>query len=116
MAEVTQYGKHGYYAIRAFEDLICITKGKQSDIGIGIIQNIFSMYKRFEKNGSNKKKTIFSLRDRNRSYGRISISFSLIWMSFFCTSRNPINILFVVATLEEGSEEEKKCCVGRWDR
>ncbi|GES98251.1 hypothetical protein GLOIN_2v1709121 [Rhizophagus clarus] len=78
------------YAIKALEELICITEGKQYQIAIGMLYNAKVLSKLTREN---ERRMMLSAKNMTISSGS-----------------NPLNIRFVETALEEGSEDEKELC------
>ncbi|CAG8516720.1 385_t:CDS:2 [Dentiscutata erythropus] len=105
------------YAIKALEELICITEGKLHQVVMGFAQNLIQCEsalqanKRMRKRKSNEE----FMDDYNYIYGIVTTAtewYFILYTSneISCTSKNPLNIRFTESVLKEGLEEEKELC------
>ncbi|GES91993.1 hypothetical protein GLOIN_2v1709121 [Rhizophagus clarus] len=103
------------YAIKALEELICITEGKQYQIAIGFAQNVIQRESAFQTNKRKRKADDAFGEEYDYLFGIMTTATEWHFLLYTpdgisCTSRNPLNIRFVETTLEEGSEDEKELC------
>ena len=98
------------YAIKALEELICITESKQYAINIGFVQNVLQCECALQ---TNKKKRKAEVTFFDFLYGIVTSAtewYIILYNSdgIFCTSKNPLKITFSEEALVENSEEEKE--------
>ena len=105
------------YAIKALEELICITEGKLHQVTMGFAQNLVQCESALQVNKKNRKHKsgeVFG-EDFDFIYGIVTIASDWYFILFASdgissTSKDPINIRFTESALKEGSEEEKDLC------
>ena len=98
------------YAINHLEELICITEGKQSDVGMGFAQNLVQCESAMQVN---TKKRMAIGEDLDYVYGIVTTATDWIFIRFAsdgisCTSDEPLKIQFSKNALKPGSEYENK--------
>ncbi|GBC21314.2 hypothetical protein GLOIN_2v1678071 [Rhizophagus irregularis DAOM 181602=DAOM 197198] len=103
------------FAIRALEELICITEGKQHQITIGFAQNVLQCESAFQTNKRKRKADVAFDEDYDYLFGIVTTATEWHFLLYTpegirCTSRNPLNIRFVETALIEDSEDEKELC------
>ena len=98
------------YGIKNLEELICITEGKQSDVGMGFIQNLVQCESAMQVN---KKKRKAGSEGLDYVYGIVTTATDWIFIRFASdgissTSERPLRIEFLKSALVPDSEDEKK--------
>ena len=103
------------YAIKAFEELICITEGKLHQVVMGFAQNLIQCESALQVNKNmRKRKSGEAFGDEyDYIYGIVTTATEWYFILFAsdgisCTSKNPLNIRFTESALKENSEEEKE--------
>ncbi|CAG8517783.1 6909_t:CDS:2 [Dentiscutata erythropus] len=105
------------YAIKALEELICITEGKLHQVVMGFAQNLIQCESALQTNKRKRKRKSNEefMDDYDYIYGIVTTAtdwYFILYTSdgISCTSKNPLNIRFTESVLREGSEEEKDVC------
>ena len=105
------------YAIKALEELICITEGKLHQVVMGFAQNLIQCESALQVNKIKRKRKSGEAfgDDYDYIYGIVTTATEWYFILFAsdgisCTSKSPLNIRFTESALEEGSEEEKELC------
>src|SRR3954449_6672164 len=105
------------YAIKALEELICITEGKLHQVVMGFAQNLIQCESALQVNKNKRKRKSGEAfgDDYDYIYGIVTTATEWYFILFAsdgisCTSKNPLNIRFTESALKEGSEEEKELC------
>lgn len=96
------------YAIKSYEELICITEGKEYDITPGFVQNILQCESAIQENTNKRKREDTD----DYVYGIVTTAERWFFIRFtsdgvFCTSQNPLYIHFVETALVKDSRNEK---------
>ena len=100
------------YRIKNLEELICITEGKQSDMGMGLAQNLVQCESAMQVN---QRKRSAGGEGLDYVYGIVTTASEWIFIRFAtdgisCTSQRPHHIRFVKSALQAGSEDDKLLC------
>ena len=100
------------YRMKNLEELICITQGKQSDLGMGFVQNLVQCESAMQVN---KKKRRAGREGLDYVYGIVTTATDWIFIRFAsdgisCTNESFFTIQFLKSALEADSEAEKKLC------
>ena len=105
------------YAIKALEELLCITEGKLHQVVMGFAQNLIQCESALQVNKKNRKRKSGETfgEDFNYIYRIVTIASEWYFILFASdgissTSKDPLNIRFSESALKEGSEEEKDLC------
>jgi hypothetical protein len=103
------------YSIKALEELIHVTEGKQYAINVGFVQNVMKCESAFQANKRKRKADIAFGEEFDYLYGIITTAtewYFLLYSSdgISCTSKNPLYIRLSEAALTENSEEDLKLC------
>ncbi|PKC04053.1 hypothetical protein RhiirA5_422817 [Rhizophagus irregularis] len=103
---------HVDYAIKALEELICITEGKSYQVNISFAQNLIQCESALQVN-KKKRKTLEDNFDY--IYGIVTTATEWYFILYTtgkisCTSQDPLNIRLVRSALNENSEAEKELC------
>lgn len=103
------------YTIKALEELLCITEGKQlCQVAMGFAQNLIQCESALEVNKKNRKRKSDDAfgEDFDYIYGIVTTASEWYFILFTSdgissTSKDPLNIRFSESALKEESEEEK---------
>ncbi|PKK61980.1 hypothetical protein RhiirC2_194894 [Rhizophagus irregularis] len=105
------------YAIKALEELLCITEGKLHQVVMGFAQNLIQCESALQVNKKNRKRKSGEAfgEDFDYIYGIVTTASEWYFILFTSdgissTSKDPLNIRFSESALKEGSEEEKDLC------
>ncbi|PKK78409.1 hypothetical protein RhiirC2_770219 [Rhizophagus irregularis] len=103
---------HVDYAIKALEELICITEGKSYQVNISFAQNLIQCESALQVN-KKKRKTLEDNFDY--IYGIVTTATEWYFILYTtekisCTSQESLNIRLVRSALNENSEAEKELC------
>ncbi|PKY30417.1 hypothetical protein RhiirB3_486308 [Rhizophagus irregularis] len=105
------------YAIKALEELLCITEGKLHQVVMGFFQNLIQCESALQVNKKNRKRKSGEAfgEDFDYIYGIVTTASEWYFILFALdgissTSKDPLNIRFTESALKEGSEEEKDLC------
>jgi hypothetical protein len=101
------------YAIKALEELICITEGKSHQVDIGFAQNLIQCESALQVNKKKRTADNAFKDDFDYIYGIVTTAtewYFILYTSkkISCTSDNPLYIPFVKPALDEDSEGEKE--------
>ncbi|PKY33842.1 hypothetical protein RhiirB3_453093 [Rhizophagus irregularis] len=97
------------YAIKALEELICITEGKLYQVVIG--ESVLQV----NKNKRRRKLGDAFRDDFDYIYGIVTTAMDWYFILYasdgiYCTSKNPLNIRFTESALIENLEDKKELC------
>jgi hypothetical protein len=106
------------YAIKALEELLCITEGKLHQVVMGFAQNLVQCKSALQVNKKNSKCKLGEAFSEDFDYiYKIIITASSEWYFILFASdgissmsKDPLNICFSESALKEGSDEEKDLC------
>ncbi|GBC15886.2 hypothetical protein GLOIN_2v1773137 [Rhizophagus irregularis DAOM 181602=DAOM 197198] len=105
------------YAIKAFEELLCIMEGKLHQVVMGFAQNLVQCKSALQVNKKNRKRKSGETfeEDFDYIYGIVTTASEWYFILFASdgissTSKDPLNIRFSESALKEGLDEEKDLC------
>jgi hypothetical protein len=106
---------HVDYAIKALEELICITEGKSHQVGVGFAQNLVQCESALQVNKKKRTADKAFKDDFDYIYGIVTTAtewYFILYTSkkISCTSQDPLYIRLVRSALIENTDDEKELC------
>jgi hypothetical protein len=105
------------YAIKAFEELLCIIKGKLHQMVMNFAQNLVQCESYLQVNKKNRKHKSGETFRKDFDYIYKIVAIASEWYFILFASdgissinKDPLNIRFSESALKEGSKEEKNLC------